>query len=229
MAQPARRTKAGPGRSRPATRAIRRQQIIGATIDSIAKRGFAETTLASVAKEAGVSQGILIFHFKSKDGLLVETLKTLDAEYRYNWQRVLETADGDPVLGVAALASADFLPPVCTQKKVAVWHAFYGEAKARPAFLKICGERTVERSVAMATLCCAALETHPNPKSDGHSVAMQLDAMADGLWLRLLTHPEHFDRKRALRIVHEQLLWYFPHRVETLRQSANRFLSGRAL
>ena len=152
MAQAARRSGPVRGKSRPAMKTLRRQQIIAATIDSIAKRGFAETTLASVAEEAGVSQGILVFHFKSKNGLLVETLNSLDEEYRQNWRNVLDQAGEDPLHGIVALAIADFLPAVCTRKKVAVWHAFYGEAKTRPAFLKICGERSLERNEVMVKL-----------------------------------------------------------------------------
>ena len=68
--------------SRAATKLLRRQQLIDSTIESIAKRGFAETTLANVADGAGLSRGIVNFHFKSKDALLVETLQYLTEDYR---------------------------------------------------------------------------------------------------------------------------------------------------
>ena len=66
-------------RSRAATREFRKAQLIEATIDSIAKRGFAETTLADVADGAGLSRGIVNFHFQSKEQLLVETLQMICA------------------------------------------------------------------------------------------------------------------------------------------------------
>ncbi|HTO33990.1 MAG TPA: TetR family transcriptional regulator, partial [Pararhizobium sp.] len=40
-------------RGRKASQETRRQQLIEATIDSLAKRGYAETTLADVANGAG--------------------------------------------------------------------------------------------------------------------------------------------------------------------------------
>ena len=64
-----------PAKGRSASKELRRQQLIKSTIDSIAKRGFADTTLANVADGAGLSRGIVNFHFKSKDKLLIETLK----------------------------------------------------------------------------------------------------------------------------------------------------------
>ena len=62
----------GEARTRPETRERRREQLIRSTIDSIARRGFAETTLANVADGAGLSRGIVNFHFKSKDALLAQ-------------------------------------------------------------------------------------------------------------------------------------------------------------
>ncbi len=56
---------------------LRREQLIEATIDTIAKHGFRKTTLSQVAKRAKLSQGIVNFYFKTKDGLLLETLKFL--------------------------------------------------------------------------------------------------------------------------------------------------------
>ncbi|MEM1411462.1 MAG: TetR family transcriptional regulator, partial [Pseudomonadota bacterium] len=54
---------------RTASRAERRTQLIEATIRSIAANGLANTTTAQVAKEAGLSQGIISLHFDGKEGL----------------------------------------------------------------------------------------------------------------------------------------------------------------
>ena len=54
-------------RGRKASKETRRQQLIEATIDSLAKRGYSETTMADVADGAGLSRGIVNFHFESKE------------------------------------------------------------------------------------------------------------------------------------------------------------------
>ena len=66
---------------RTASKEERQTQLIKATIRSIARRGLSETTIATVAKEAGLSQGIINLHFQSKDRLLVETLRYVADEY----------------------------------------------------------------------------------------------------------------------------------------------------
>ena len=69
---------AGPSSARPrrrtAAKEVRQQQLIRATLNAVAKKGFAETTMADVAREAHLSQGIINLHFRSKDN---EPMKTL--------------------------------------------------------------------------------------------------------------------------------------------------------
>jgi TetR/AcrR family transcriptional repressor of bet genes len=70
---------------RPSRRALskerRRQQLIDATIKCISNKGLGGLTLADVANEAGLSQGIVNLHFNSKDNLLNETLRFLAEDY----------------------------------------------------------------------------------------------------------------------------------------------------
>ena len=54
---------------RTASNQARREQLIRATIKSISKRGITATTIADVASEASLSQGIVNLHFQSKENL----------------------------------------------------------------------------------------------------------------------------------------------------------------
>ena len=49
---------------------VRRAQLIEVTIDSLAEVGFVGTTLAQIARRAGVSPGLVAHYFGDKDGLL---------------------------------------------------------------------------------------------------------------------------------------------------------------
>ena len=76
--------------SRTLAKQRRREQLIKATINCVAKRGFSATTMADITREAGLSLGIVNLHFKSKEKLLLETLKYLAEEYRHHWEKTLE-------------------------------------------------------------------------------------------------------------------------------------------
>ena len=71
---------------------MRRQQLIDSTVAVLARKGYAGLTVADVAKEAGLSVGIVIFHFASKDGLLAAVLGALAAEYRAHWEASVNAA-----------------------------------------------------------------------------------------------------------------------------------------
>jgi TetR/AcrR family transcriptional repressor of bet genes len=66
---------AKPRKERKANADKRRLQLLDATLRSIAINGLSKTTLATVAAEAGLSQGVAVFYFKSKTGLLTEALR----------------------------------------------------------------------------------------------------------------------------------------------------------
>src|SRR5512146_1400229 len=57
------------------------QRIIDAMRESVAKRGAAGSTFAHVAREAGVSRGLLHYYFGTKERLLVEVVRR-DSEIR---------------------------------------------------------------------------------------------------------------------------------------------------
>jgi AcrR family transcriptional regulator len=53
----------------------RRSQMLAATIDVIAERGFPDTRIADVADRAGVSPALVIYYFKTKGNLLAEAMR----------------------------------------------------------------------------------------------------------------------------------------------------------
>ena len=52
----------------------RHQQILDAAARVITERGLAETRISDVAEQAGVSPGLILYYFDSKDRLLAEAL-----------------------------------------------------------------------------------------------------------------------------------------------------------
>jgi len=50
--------------------AARRAQIIECAIDAIAELGFAQASLAQIAKRAGISTGVISYYFAGKDDLI---------------------------------------------------------------------------------------------------------------------------------------------------------------
>jgi AcrR family transcriptional regulator len=73
------------GRGRPPGQtpqgAAARQRLYGIAIRQMAKRGYASTTLRDVAKEAGVSVGLLYRYFPSKQAIIIALYEELSADF----------------------------------------------------------------------------------------------------------------------------------------------------
>jgi len=206
-------------RSRAANTVFRRQQLIDATIESVSQVGFAETTLAKVATLAGLSQGVVVFRFGTKEQLLVETLKFLADEYKQAWSAALTAARPDPVDRLCALVAADFQPKLISRKKLSVWHAFYGEAKAHPTYLQICSARDDEHLEALRQVLVEVAALTPAPsKFDPAFIAELLECLSDGLWLNLLMTTESIDRKLTLDLMFHQLASLLPDHAAPIRR-----------
>jgi TetR/AcrR family transcriptional regulator, transcriptional repressor of bet genes len=184
--------------------------LIRATIRSVANRGLASTTIATVAKEAGLSQGIINLHFQSKERLLTETLRFLADEYRNACYAAVAEAGESPAAGLRALVELDFRPSICERGKLAVWFAFWGERRFRPTYRRICAERDRSYDDMVRTLCARLCEQGGYPDVDPALIADGLSALTDGLWLDLLVRPESMSRELAKRISMAYLADAFP-------------------
>lgn len=197
-------------KKRTASKEERQQQLIQATIKSVAGFGLSDTTMAVVAREAGLSQGIINLHFQSKDRLLVETLSYIAEEYRVAWEKALHNAGDDPAEKLAALVAVDFKPQVCDRNRLAVWFAFWGESKSRPVYRKICAARDAAYRKELIQVCGELISRGEYDGPPAETVAACLSAMSSGCWLYLLTNPRSMSRDRALQICMSYLETTFP-------------------
>jgi TetR/AcrR family transcriptional repressor of bet genes len=194
---------------RKASREARKVQLMEATIGVLARDGFSRTTLTEVARAAGLSHGLVNFHFASKEGLLAETLAYLAEEYRENWTRALGTAGERPAEQLAALLLADFAPRVSTPARLAAWCAFWGEAQSRPMYQQSCGDKDLAYNENMERICAALLE-EDGRVADPVIVARVLRVTIEGVWLDMMTMAVPYARDDALRTVHSCAAAFFP-------------------
>lgn len=69
------------GQNRPTfTEAARRAQLIECAIETIATLGYAQASLAQIARRAGISKGVIIYYFKSREELIEQVVKSITTE-----------------------------------------------------------------------------------------------------------------------------------------------------
>ena len=206
MSQPAKKPRT---QRRTASKEERQAQLIKATIRSIAKNGLSVTTMANVAREAQLSQGIINLHFQSKERLLEETLLHVVDEYRAAWYKALDTSGDSAAEKLRALVSVDFDKRICQRNKLAVWFAFWGESRSRLTYRKIYAERGLEYKQVLTGLCEEIIDQGGYDAHAQH-IAIGLVAMHAGLWLDLLLSPTEMNLEQAQEISLSYLQGVFP-------------------
>ncbi len=192
--------------------ARRRGQLIDAALRSIVKHGLAGTTLATVAKEARLSQGVAVFYFQTKEGLLAAALERHYERYQANWQAAREATEGDPASRLAALVGADFAPAVCSREAQIVWHAFWGEASARPLYNEIADRFDSARSEALEQETQSLLSELKREPGAARALAAGIEALTDGLWLQIYLASGITDPVEAKAVTGRFLVALFPER-----------------
>jgi len=74
-----------------------RAKIIEAALEAFSAHGFNKANTREIANQAGVNQGLITYHFKSKEFLWKEVANAIFAEARQNMvEELLRNADSDP-------------------------------------------------------------------------------------------------------------------------------------
>ena len=197
-------------RNRSVKSEFRKQQIIDATLDCIDQLGLSQTTLASIAKKAAVSQGIVVFHFETKERLLESALKHLSNEYSNCWQSAIQSAGNDPLNRLKALVKSTFSPGICNRKKISIWYAFWGEARSRPKYQQVCGQKDREFSDTLLSICIQ-LEAQQYARLPALTASLSIEGMIDGLWQNFLLDKAGFKRQQAITAINDLIEIIYPN------------------
>tara|TARA_R110001599_G_scaffold353817_1_gene598928 strand:- start:56322 stop:56963 length:642 start_codon:yes stop_codon:yes gene_type:complete len=208
-------SKAANKNRRALPKAVRKEQLIQATIKCIAKHGLSGVTMARVTQEAGLSMGIANLHFESKDKLLLETLQYVTAEYAAGQTAILDSADFPSCAArIEAILAFDFSPNVTEKNKLAVWFGFLGEAKSRPTYQRACSRQDSASEARITALFQQALDEARDKHADAGLIAAGYIALVDGLWLNALVDPRRLPWEKAYRAARHYLATAFPKHIK---------------
>ena len=166
------------------------QRIIDAMRSSVARRGAAGSTFDHVAREAGVSRGLLHYYFGTKERLLVEVVRR-DSDIRM--------AKLDDVLAGAHTAD-DFVDALVRSLEdlvdndpdvVTLWFELFSASRRNEEISVEVTELNRRTREHVADLLRAkqdegVVHLHGEPEA----VATVLFALADGLAMRMLIEPD---------------------------------------
>ena len=170
--------RARPGRPpKPALRESRKRQLVNATIDAIAKYGFAEASVVRIADIAGISAGQIHHYFGGKDGLLEAAMRSILTDMRSASAEAL-AAEHLPMKRLEAIVASNLHPKIFRREISIAWLSFWAQATHDPALARI--ER-INRSRLRSNLRDALKPLVGRDRAS--TLAEMMAMMIDGLWV----------------------------------------------
>jgi AcrR family transcriptional regulator len=187
----------------------RPEQILAAACRAIQQRGFANTRIADIAAEAGMSTGAIHYWFEVKDEVLIAALKWASAQLFQRLEQLAADAGSERERLVQLLEHAVPLPGARRGEYV-LWIELWVRALQEPDLLPECEALSRRWRGYFFTAVRRGTEAGEfQPVADPDEVAERLIAQVDGFGFELLlgyswTSPERM-RERLFSFAAEQL------------------------
>ena len=165
----------------------RKQQLIDATMASIAELGLQNTTIISISRRAGMSSGIISHYFGGKQGLIEAALRYLLDQLGKELRERMARTDGSPEQRLQCIVEANFSEFQRTDLAAKTWLSFWARSMHEPGLQRL---QQINNARLYSNLRYSFAQRLP--KQAATEDARQLASMIDGFWLRsaLSTDPQ---------------------------------------
>ncbi len=184
----------------------RHQEILEAAARVITDRGLAETRISDIAERCGVSPGLILYYFESKDRLLVEALTHANDQFYLRLSRELRRTPSarEQLARIVELSVPGLLPDYERLDEWALWVEIWVRALRDPRLAKDREEldRRWRQSIADIIRRGRSTGEFP-PGGDADDLGLQIGAMIDGLAIQVLLNDTTFTPGRMQQVCME--------------------------
>lgn len=160
----------------------RRAAIVRALQTVMAKQGYEKATIQAIAAEAGLAPGLLHYHFKKKQEILVSLVTTL-ADYGQRRFTELVGASEDPDARLRAYIEARLgLGPGASQEIVAAWVMIAAEAVRQPEVREAFQRAVVVELDLLTSLLADCLRERGRQEAGARKLAAGVLALTEGAY-----------------------------------------------
>lgn len=185
----------GPAATEPGPR----QLLLDATIDHFARHGIGDTSLRAIAQAVGTSHRMLIYHFGSREGLLAEVTREVEAR-----QRAVMTATYDAGLPPLEAAAKYWEETVeATLRHGPLFFELAAHAMQGKGHAAVLREELIAAWLPPVVDLCRAIGI---PDDQAHAHARLALAGARGLLLDLLVSGDRAEVAQAADLLNRLLL-----------------------
>lgn len=180
---------------------IRRKQLIDATVAAIHAHGYDATTMAKIAKRAGMSPGLIAHYFGSKDELLEATMRSMLTELQSLVAQRLREASDAPRARLSAIVAGNFDESQCVPETVSAWLAFWGQVPHVPELGRL---QRIYRRRLHSNLRREFTRMGVTP-GETDRLAEVIGSLIDGVWVRAGLDGGGLDTRAARALIDETI------------------------
>jgi len=141
---------------RPSNTQQRREEIVHALLSVMADKGYASATIQAIAKQAGLKPGLIHYHFKTKQAILVELVKWVSDRAQQRYEALASDAH-TPQEKLSAFIDAHLAKGSDAQPEaVAAWVVIGTEAIRQAEVKALYEETIVARQQTLVSLLIAS-------------------------------------------------------------------------
>jgi len=175
---------------------VRRKLLIEATMRSIAKFGYAGTTIETICSEAQVSRGLINHHFGSKEELIRQSYKALRDEWVAATHGSVVDEFAEPEERLRALIRVSFGPTMFKQEYLGIWAGFWSAIGKSPALRKL-NRELFDKDRETYQQIFEEIARKRGRTIDTRRAALSIIALIDGFWLEWCLDPKGFTAEEA--------------------------------
>lgn len=187
---------------------LRREQIVHATIRRLARDGYSGLTMKRVAREAGVSQGILHYYFADKRAILVAALEAVMADLDRRVTAAQARGGRDPRARLRALIGACLGLAAEEREFWIVFVEFWGEMMHDRRLRAINAALYARTRRVIGALVGRGVRDGRFRRVDALQAAAVILGLVDGVSLQLTFDPGAFSVATATRFCEDAVLRY---------------------
>jgi AcrR family transcriptional regulator len=187
---------------------IRRTAIVRATIRCLARHGYTGLTMKKVAREAGVSQGILHYYFADKRAILVAALETVTADLDRRVAAAQARGGKDAKARLQALVAACLRLAVEERTFWIVFVEFWGEMMHDRRLREINAALYERMRRLIGAVVVQGVRAGAFRRTDGRRAAAMILGLVDGVSLQLAFDSTAFSVAEATRFCSDAVMRY---------------------
>lgn len=183
---------------------VRREEILSVTVAQIEQEGIEALRISDVAARLGVSPGLTIYHFQTKDNLIGEAFRYAAERDLLKLRRLMR--ESKPMTE-RLMSVLRWYSPTGRAKGWRLWIDGWGAAMHNQTMANVIGDLDVQWKAAVAELIREGVADGTFDVADADDAATRITALLDGFAVQTLVHRRGVTRNRVVELLRRQLAW----------------------